>query len=505
MQFNATKCDLRSKKTECLVLVLSNKYDKHSNPQSNMNNSAQYLGPTIIEFITKLQGSGDIQKKLGSSVTINYPDGLEAQRLLIVSSGTEILNEQMFLSLAKTIGFKLRDLPVKDAVIALRDINVGGRNDVWQAQKISQVLGEQSYFSDSLKTIAKTNYSLKKVLLALPSNQKLKEIKDACKLGFSVSKGMNLSKYLGDLPGNICTPSFLAKEAKKLAMGHSQLSCEIINEAEMKSLGMHSLLSVTAGTKQPAKMIVLKYNGSTKEREKPIVLVGKGVTFDSGGISLKPGAAMDEMKYDMCGAATVLGVFSMLVDTDLNINVVGVMPAVENMPGGNAIKPGDIVKSMSGQTIEILNTDAEGRLILCDALTYVARFKPKNVIDIATLTGACVMTLGSHASGLLSNDDILAKKLEIAGQTSSDRIWRLPIWSEYDAQLKSNFADMANLGGRLAGTITAACFLARFTKEYKWAHLDIAGTAWKSGSSKGSTGRPVPLLCQFLIEEANDD
>ena len=505
MQLNATKCDLRSKKTECLVLILSNKYDKHNNPQSNMNNSAQYLGHTIIEFITKLQESGDIQKKLGSSVTINYPDSIEAERLLIVSSGSEILNEQMFLSLAKTIGFKLKDLPVKDAVIAIQDINVSGRNDVWQAQKISQVLGEQSYFSDSLKTIAKTNYALKKVLFAVPSNQELKEIKDACKLGLSVSKGMNLSKYLGDLPGNICTPSFLAKEAKKLAMDHSQLSCKIINEAEMKSLGMHSLLSVTAGTKQPAKMIILKYNGSTKEREKPIVLVGKGVTFDSGGISLKPGAAMDEMKYDMCGAASVLGVFSMLVDTGLNINVVGVIPAVENMPGGNAIKPGDIVKSMSGQTIEILNTDAEGRLILCDALTYAARFKPKNVIDIATLTGACVMTLGSHASGLLSNDDILAKKLEIAGQTSSDRIWRLPIWSEYDAQLKSNFADMANLGGRLAGTITAACFLARFTKEYKWAHLDIAGTAWKSGSSKGSTGRPVPLLCQFLIEEANND
>ena len=258
MQFNATKCDLRSKKTECLVLVLSNKYDKHSNPQSNMNNSAQYLGPTIIEFITKLQGSGDIQKKLGSSITINYPDGLEAQRLLIVSSGSEILNEQMFLSLAKTIGFKLKDLPVKEAVIAPQDINVSGRNDIWQAQKISQVMGEQSYFSDSLKTIAKTNCSLKKVLLAVPSNQKLKEIKDACKLGLSVSKGMNLSKYLGDLPGNICTPSFLAKEAKKLAMGHSQLSCKIINEAEMKSLGMHSLLSVTAGTKQPAKMLVLK-------------------------------------------------------------------------------------------------------------------------------------------------------------------------------------------------------------------------------------------------------
>lgn len=505
MQLNATNCNLRSKKTDCLVLILSNKDDQNSIPQSVIDNSVEYLGPTIIELITKLQESGDIQKKLGSSVIINYPNGLEAQRLLIVSSGGEILNEQMFLSLAKTIGFKLKSLPVKDAVIATQNINVRGRDDVWQAQKISQVLGEQSYFPDSLKTIAKHSYSLTKVLLAISSGQKLKEIKDACKLGLSISKGMNLSKYLGDLPGNICTPSFLAKEAKKLAMGHPQLTCKIINEAEMKSLGMHSLLSVTAGTQQPAKMIILKYTGSTKKKLKPIVLVGKGITFDSGGISLKPGAAMDEMKYDMCGAASVFGVFSMLVNTDLNINVIGVIPAVENMPGGKAIKPGDIVKSMSGQTIEILNTDAEGRLILCDALTYTARFKPKNVIDIATLTGACVMALGGHASGLLSNDDILAEKLETAGRTSSDRVWRLPIWSEYDAQLKSNFADMANIGGRSAGTITAACFLARFTKEYKWAHLDIAGTAWKGGNAKGSTGRPVPLLCEFLIEEANND
>jgi leucyl aminopeptidase len=235
------------------------------------------------------------------------------------------------------------------------------------------------------------------------------------------------------------------------------------------------------------------------------VLVGKGITFDSGGISLKPGAAMDEMKYDMCGAASVLGVFSMLVNIDLDINVIGIIPAVENMPGGKAIKPGDIVKSMSGQTIEILNTDAEGRLILCDALTYAARFKPKNVIDIATLTGACVMALGSHASGLLSNNDILAEKLEAAGEKSTDRVWRLPLWGEYDSQLKSNFADMANIGGRSAGTITAACFLARFTKDYDWAHLDIAGTAWMSGNNKGSTGRPVPLLSQFLIDEAAND
>ena len=265
---------------------------------------------------------------------------------------------------------------------------------------------------------------------------------------------------------------------------------------------MGSLLSVTAGTQQPAKMIVLEYKGD-KTRGKPIVLVGKGVTFDSGGISLKPGAGMDEMKYDMCGAASVLGTLSAIAEYKLPLNVTGIIPAVENMPSGSATRPGDVVTSMSGQTIEVLNTDAEGRLILCDALTYAGRYKPSFVIDIATLTGACVMALGSHASGLLSNDDSLAQALENAGQTSGDRVWRLPLWNEYDKQLKSNFADMANIGGREAGTITAACFLGRFTKNYRWAHLDIAGTAWNSGTNKGATGRPVPLLVEFLAEQVS--
>ena len=261
---------------------------------------------------------------------------------------------------------------------------------------------------------------------------------------------------------------------------------------------MHSLLSVAAGSDQPAKLIVLEYKGGSKN-DAPIALVGKGITFDTGGISLKPGAGMDEMKFDMCGAASVLGTFRTLLELDLSINVVGVIAASENMPNGNATKPGDIVTSMSGQTIEILNTDAEGRLVLCDALTYTERFKPKTVIDIATLTGACVIALGNHASGLFSNRDELAQALLKAGQEANDRAWHMPLWDEYQKQLDSNFADMANIGGREAGSVTAACFLSRFAKKFAWAHLDIAGTAWKSGGAKGATGRPVPLLVQYLL------
>jgi len=269
----------------------------------------------------------------------------------------------------------------------------------------------------------------------------------------------------------------------------------------MEKLGMGSLLSVARGSHEPPKLIVLKYEGG-RRGDKPYALVGKGVTFDTGGISLKPAPEMDEMKFDMCGAASVLGTLRAVAELKLPINVVGVIPATENMPGGSATKPGDIVTSMSGQTVEILNTDAEGRLILCDALTYTERFDPQAVVDIATLTGACVIALGHVASGLFANDDALAEQLLAAGQTSRDRAWHLPLWDDYQEQLKSNFADFANIGGRPAGSVTAACFLARFTKKFKWAHLDIAGVAWKSGAAKGATGRPVPLLTQYLIDRA---
>jgi leucyl aminopeptidase len=318
--------------------------------------------------------------------------------------------------------------------------------------------------------------------------------------GLAVAHGMSLAKDLGNLPPNVCTPAYLASQARDLAKRY-RMKVTVLERADMEQLGMHTLLSVAQGSAQPPKLIVLEYRGGPK-KAKPVALVGKGVTFDTGGISLKPGPEMDEMKFDMCGAASVLGTLKAVCEMKLPVNVIGVIPTTENMPGSRATRPGDIVKSLSGQTVEILNTDAEGRLILCDALTYVERFQPAAVIDIATLTGACVIALGHVASGLFANDDALAREVVSAADTAHDRVWHLPLWDDYQEQLKSNFADFANIGGRPAGAVTAACFLARFTGKFKWAHLDIAGTAWKSGKEKGATGRPVPLLTQFLINRA---
>ena len=326
------------------------------------------------------------------------------------------------------------------------------------------------------------------------------DAKQAMVQGVAIANGMELTKTLGNLPPNICTPTYLAQTAKQLAKDY-KFGVEVLDRKQLEALQMGSFLSVTQGSDQPPKFIVLKHMGG-KAKDAPVVLVGKGITFDTGGISLKPGAGMDEMKYDMCGAASVLGTFRAIGEMQLKLNVIGVIPTCENMPSGRATRPGDIVTSMSGQTIEILNTDAEGRLILCDALTYAERFKPAAVIDIATLTGACVVALGGVNSGLFSKDDALAEALLKAGKQSGDTAWRMPLDDAYQEQLKSNFADMANIGGMPAGSVTAACFLSRFAKAYRWAHLDIAGTAWKGGAAKGSTGRPVPLLVQYLLNQA---
>ena len=340
-----------------------------------------------------------------------------------------------------------------------------------------------------------------KITLLVADKADVAGVQSGAEQGSAIAGGMALTKELGNLPANICTPSYLAQQAKALGKSH-KLKVEVLERAQMEKLGMGSLLSVAAGSAEPPKFIVLKYEGATKKGAKPVVLVGKGITFDTGGISIKPAAEMDEMKYDMCGAASVFGTLKAVATLGLPLNVIGIVPTTENMPGGRATKPGDIVTSMSGQTIEILNTDAEGRLILCDALTYAERFDPDCVIDIATLTGACIIALGAIPSGLLANDDDLAAELLARGQESGDRAWQLPLWDDYQEMLKSNFADIPNIGSKGAGTITAACFLARFTGKYKWAHLDIAGTAWKSGSEKGATGRPVPLLTQFLLARA---
>jgi leucyl aminopeptidase len=311
---------------------------------------------------------------------------------------------------------------------------------------------------------------------------------------------MDLARTLGNLPANICTPSYLAEEARKLAREFG-LKLQLLERRDMERLGMGALLSVTRGSREPPKLIVLRYAGGTRTG-KPLALVGKGITFDTGGISIKPAAEMDEMKFDMSGAGSVLGTIRALAGMGAAVNVVGIIPACENMPGGAASRPGDVVSTLSGQTVEILNTDAEGRLILCDALAYAARFDPEAVVDIATLTGACVIALGHVATGLFANDQKLADEIRAAGEDAWDRVWQMPLWEDYQEQLRSNFADMANIGGRPAGSITAASFLARFTKKLRWAHLDIAGTAWKSGREKGSTGRPVPLLVRFALRRA---
>ena len=327
------------------------------------------------------------------------------------------------------------------------------------------------------------------------------EVLAGCAIGSAIGAGMQLTRDLGNLPSNICTPTYLAETARLLSKSH-KLALEVLDDKKMEALGMHSLLSVGKGSSEASKLIVLKYNGSGDPKTAPIVLVGKGITFDTGGISLKPGASMDEMKYDMCGAASVIGTMKAVAELKLPVHLIAVMPCAENMPAGNASKPGDVVVSMSGQTIEILNTDAEGRLVLCDALTYVERFKPAAVVDVATLTGACVIALGEVNSGLFSPHDDLAESLFHAGKKTLDTAWRLPLDDEYHEQLKSNFADMANIGGRSAGSITAACFLEKYTEAYPWAHLDIAGTAWISGNNKGASGRPVPLLTQFVMDRA---
>lgn len=356
-------------------------------------------------------------------------------------------------------------------------------------------VGEAIYQFDSYKKIS-TTQSL--VRVNYYSSHAISESQHKAE---AMLYGMNLCKDLGNSPANICTPTYLATTAKKIAT-ELGVSAKIMSKEEIKQLGMNAFLAVAQGSTTDAQLIELSYQGAAVTNEKPIVLVGKGITFDSGGISLKPGAGMDEMKYDMCGAASVIGTFAAAVKLKLPINLVVIVPTCENMPAGNALKPGDIIKSMNGLSIEVLNTDAEGRLILCDALSYAERFQPAAVIDVATLTGACIIALGHVAQGVLGNNQNLIDQLMKAAQNINDKTWQLPLFEEYKEQLKSNFADLQNIGGRPAGTITAAAFLSYFTENYPWAHLDIAGTAWKSGNNKGATGRPVPLLLQYLIERS---
>lgn len=495
MQITAKLIDTVKLSTQCLVVACFE--DRKLSSSANAINSADAQQLETLFKREKFTG------KFGQSLLLLNPQGIAAERLLVLGFGNldkegKISGDNFRKTLQKVPDI-LKAIHCNELSLSVGDISVSGYDEQWQARQISEIFITSQYRCDGLKSKpAELSFVLTKMTLGFNKIQ-IAAANKGIKLGQAIAAGVNFARELGNLPGNICTPTYLANEAKRLARGQTTLSVKVLEEKAMQALGMGSLLSVSAGSDQPAKLIVLNYAGGNK-KDAPVALVGKGITFDTGGISLKPGIGMDEMKFDMCGAASVLGTFKTLIELQLPINVVGVIAASENMPNGSATKPGDIVTSMSGQTIEVLNTDAEGRLVLCDALTYTERFNPKAVIDIATLTGACVIALGAHASGLFSNNEALAQALLNAGQTAHDRAWPMPIWDDYQKQLDSNFADIANIGGREAGSITAACFLSRFTKKFAWAHLDIAGTAWISGGAKGATGRPVPLLVQYLLD-----
>ncbi len=492
MKFTVKSENPASIKTGCVILGVFERR-KLSDAASRFDKSAGGL-------LTRLLHNGDMDGKSGQTLLVHYPEGAQCERVLLIGCGKpDEFGSSAYRKALASAAQAANASGASDAVSYLADLDVVACDQYQKLRAHVEVVRSTLFVPDELKSKKdKESRPLRRIGVNVHAEAQTlarKAISD----GEAIANGVELARRLGNLPGNICTPSYLASQARELGKTSTKLKVSVMEEAAMEKHGMGALLSVSRGSDEPAKLIILQYGGG-KAGAKPVVLVGKGVTFDSGGISIKPAAAMDEMKFDMCGAASVLGTIRACVEMNLPINVVGVIPSTENLPGGRASKPGDIVTSMSGQTIEVLNTDAEGRLILCDALTYSERFKPDVVIDIATLTGACVIALGAHAAGLLSNNDALAEQLLTAGESAADRAWQLPLWEDYQPQLDSNFADMANVGGREAGTITAACFLSRFTRDYHWAHLDIAGVAWKTGKEKGATGRPVSLLTQFLLD-----
>ena len=495
MHFAIKSGNPEKQRTACLVIGI---YETR-----RLTPAAKTIDEASGKYVSSILRRGDLDGKQGQALLLHNVPGLLADRVLLVGCGRErdITNSQYRNIISHSIR-QLVDTGVQEAVSYLTELNVKNHDCYWKIRQAVEMSEASLYRFQHYKTKNRNERrQVRKLVLAVPTRKELLVGKRAVAHGVALAQGVKLTRDLANHPANVCTPSYLADQARHLAKTFKNIKAHILEKEEMEKLGMNTLLAVARGSAEPAKLITLQYQGAEKD-DRPVVLVGKGVTFDTGGISLKPPPTMDEMKYDMCGAATVLGVMHAAAALKLPLNITGVIPATENMPGGKATKPGDIIKSMSGQTVEILNTDAEGRLILCDALTYAERFKPDVIIDIATLTGACVVALGNHASGLLSNYNPLARDLLQAGETSGDRAWQLPLWDEYNKQLASPFADMANIGGKEAGTITAACFLSRFTEKQHWAHLDIAGTAWISGKQKGATGRPVPLLVQYLLHRS---
>jgi leucyl aminopeptidase len=445
----------------------------------------------LSALVAQALQAGDFEAKPGKMLACYRSQGISATRVLLVGVGDgsdRNLRKSVMGAVASIKNGKLKKI-----VISLH----GAPSSAGSAALCTVLACSDAAYTYSTTKPSATASGFDKAVIAVPDADIARQ---GFEKGVSLAKGIALAKEWGNRPSNHATPTQLAGAAKDIGKLPG-IKAQILSPKDVEKLGMGSFMAVAQGSHEPLRFIVLRYDGGTKDAA-PVVLVGKGITFDTGGISIKPAAEMDEMKYDMCGAASVLGTFRALADLKPEINVVGLIPACENMPDGRAIKPGDVVTSMSGQTIEILNTDAEGRLVLCDALTYAERFKPRAVIDIATLTGACVVALGAVRSGLFSSDDALARDLLEAGESSLDLCWRLPLDDDYAEGLKTNFADVANVAGRAGGAVTAAKFLQRFTGKFPWAHLDIAGTAWKGGAAKGATGRPVALLLEYILRQA---
>jgi leucyl aminopeptidase len=464
--------------------------------------SCQAIDGASRNGVSEVLRKGDLEGGLGKTLLLHNLPGVPADRILLVGLGREReFGEAAYRAAMAAAARALKATGASDATVCLTDIAVKRRDTDWKIEHAVLAMMESAYRFDRLKSKPpEAKRALRKVVLHVPRRSEIAAGEQAAARAMAIAEGIAFAKDMGNLPGNHCTPTYLADQAVEMGKRHG-IKVDVLEQKDLEKLGMGCFLAVARGSRQPPKLIVMEYHGGKRDAQ-PVALVGKGITFDTGGISIKPSAEMDEMKFDMCGAASVLGTMRALSLMKLPINVVGVIPATENMPGGNAIKPGDVVTTMSGQTVEILNTDAEGRLILCDALTYVERYHPAAVIDVATLTGAMVIALGHVATGMFANSDALAREVVQAGEASWDRVWHLPLWDDYQEMLKSNFADFPNIGTRAGGSITAACFLSRFAKAYPWAHLDIAGTAWKSGAEKGATGRPVALLSQFLARRA---
>ena len=493
MQFSIKSVQPGRAKTGCAVVGV---FDSRE-----LSDPAARLDAIAGGYVTRIVRRGDMQGKPGTVLLLHNVPNVACDRVLLVGLGHQAeFGARQYREAVAAAVRALNATGAAEAELHLTALELDGHDATWRAQQAVTIASETTYRFEQMKSRKEPAERGVRRLVLVADKADSRKAKRGLEQGAAIALGMALTKDLGNLPPNICTPAYLADQARELGRRY-RLKVQVLERADMQKLGMGALLAVAHGSVQPPKLIVVEYRGAGTKR-KPIVLVGKGVTFDTGGISLKPAPEMDEMKFDMSGAGSVLGTLKAVAEMKLPINVVGLTPATENMPGGRATKPGDVVTSMSGQTVEVLNTDAEGRLILCDALTYARRYQPAAVIDIATLTGACVIALGHVVSGLFANDDALAEELLTAADMAYDRAWRMPLWDDYQDQLKSNFADFANIGGRPAGSVTAACFLWRFTRDYKWAHLDIAGTAWRSGKEKGATGRPVPLLTQFLLNRA---